>query len=145
MDKEVLEMARKELQSYQYCSQRVDSKEQQIEVLIARAEKTTTILSQLPKAKNSNFTNEETWLELIEVRKELEQLLLEDEKKKLKILRKIKKVTEIDEELGTILELKYIDNLTSGEVAKKQNYQRRNLLRKMKKALQLYLNVGGVD
>lgn len=148
-EEELFEKAKKELQSYNYCSQRITKAELEILQLQAQAEKITTVISKMPKAKNSQKTKENTWAELIDLKEELKNLLIEDQIKKVNIVKKIKKVIDQDEELGTILQLKYLGrNITNAELAKRQGYQKRYFLKKVKKAIEMYSkidNVGGAN
>lgn len=112
---------------------RINNKLEQVEMLRALAEKTTTTLSDMPKAPSSENTNESILVRIIDMENEIKRDINHLLDIKEGVQGAIKTVEE--PELRLLLELRYLCYRSWGDIAEEMNYDVRQIHRIHSKAL----------
>lgn len=106
--------ARKELYSYLHSKKLEQRKLEQIEEIKTRLTKTTTILSDMPKATPDNDKMTKNISRLLDLIKEHIEIMQEEEENLIRITKKIR---EVEQPFRNILELRFVEGLKVEEVS----------------------------
>ena len=106
--------ARKELYSYLHSKKLEQRKLEQIEEIKTRLTKTTTILSDMPKATPDNDKMTKNISRLLDLISEHIEIMREEEENLIRITKKIR---EVEQPFRNILELRFVEGLKVEEVS----------------------------
>lgn len=106
--------AKEELLQYKYARKKVDEALEEYEKYKTRAEKMTTIISDMPRSTINANKVEGNAVKMADISRIYEERWLEAEKEKLEVEQKIEKV---EEPYRTILHMKYIEEKTLEEIS----------------------------
>ena len=106
--------ARKELYSYLHSKKLEQRKLEQIEEIKTRLTKTTTILSDMPKATPDNDKMTKNISRLLDLISEHIEIMQEEEENLIRITKKIR---EVEQPFRNILELRFVEGLKVEEVS----------------------------
>lgn len=111
--------AKEELLQYKYARKKVDEALEEYEKYKTRAEKMTTIISDMPKSTSNANKVEDNAVEMADISRIYEERWLEAEKEKLEVEQKIEKV---EEPYRTILHKRYVEELNFEKIADEMGY-----------------------
>lgn len=111
--------AKEELLQYKYARKKVDEALEEYEKYKTRAEKMTTIISDMPRSTINTNKVEDNAVEMADISRVYEERWLEAEKEKLEVEQKIEKV---EEPYRTILHKRYVEELNFEKIADEMGY-----------------------
>lgn len=111
--------AKEELLQYKYARKKVDEALEEYEKYKTRAEKMTTIISDMPRGTSNTNKVEDNAVEMADISRIYEERWLEAEKEKLEVEQKIEKV---EEPYRTILHKRYVEELNFEKIADEMGY-----------------------
>lgn len=137
-----IEEAKKELREYRDNIKYIEEKQNDAEELKSRLEKTTSYISDMPKAKGENIDNaplEENIDRITAIQEECNKKLQELLLKKFAVENKIEQINEQPHK--SILYLKYIRGINLYKVSEELAYSYKHIKRLHQEALEKYANL----
>lgn len=111
--------AKEELLQYKYAKERVEETLEEYQKYKDRAEKMTSIISDMPRGSNNSDKVADNAVKMADIFLQYEERWLEAENKKLEIEQNLDKV---EEPYRTLLHKKYIQGKTLEEIATQMSY-----------------------
>lgn len=130
--------AKEELLQYKYARKKVDEALEEYEKYKTRAEKMTTIISDMPRCTSNTNKVEDNAVEMADISRVYEERWLEAEKEKLEVEQKIEKV---EEPYRTILHKRYVKELNFEKIADEMGYTYNSITHMHGDALKLYKKI----
>ena len=128
--------AKEELSQYKYARDKVEETLEEYEKYKTRAEKVTSIISDMPRGGQSSDKVADNAIIMADLNRQYEERWLQAEREKLKVEQNI---DSIEEPYQTLLRKRYVEGLSFEEVAEKMNYTYSAITKMHGKALYLYL------
>lgn len=130
--------AKEELLQYKYARKKVDEALEEYEKYKTRAEKMTTIISDMPRSTINANKVEDNAVEMADISRGYKERWLEAEKEKLEVEQKIEKV---EEPYRTILHKRYVEELNFEKIADEMGYTYNSITHMHGDALKLYKKI----
>lgn len=113
--------AKEELNQYKYKRKKADETLEEYQKYKTRAEKMTSIISDVPSRtnKNSDKVGDNASI-MVDLEKQYEEMWIESEYERLEIE---KRINQVEEPYRTLLHMRYIEDLPLMEVATRLNYK----------------------
>lgn len=141
IDELKIKEARQELREYRDNIKYIDEKQNDVEELRTRIEKTTKVLNTTPNGKGTNLDKapfEESLDKIKDIEQECSDKLQELLVKKYLVENKIE---QLEQPFKSILYLKYIRGMTLYDVSRELNYSYRQIKNLHKEAVEKYINL----